>query len=52
MPISRDQRERERTAGPRFTRGVVKLYLIGALIGLILGAIWVIAGLLHFHPLW
>ncbi len=52
MSISRDQRERERIAGPKLTRGVVKLYLIGAAIGLILGAIWVIAGLLHFHPLW
>jgi hypothetical protein len=52
MAISRYQREGERTAGPKLTRAVVKLYLIGAVIGLIVGVIWVIAGLLHFHPLW
>ena len=25
---------------------------VHALIGLVLGVIWVIAGVLHFHPLW
>ena len=52
MPISRYQRERERIAGPKFTRGIVKLYLVGAGIGLIVGVVWVIAGLLRYHPLW
>ena len=52
MPISRYQRERERIAGPRLTRGVMRLYLIGGGIGLIIGVIWVIAGILHFHSLW
>jgi hypothetical protein len=52
MSISRYQRERERIAGPKFTRGVVKLYLVGAAIGLILGVIAVIVGILRYHPLW
>ena len=52
MSISRYQRERERIAGPKFTRGVVRLYLFGAVVGLILGVIWVIVGLLRYHPLW
>jgi hypothetical protein len=52
MPIPRYEREQQQIAGRRFTRGAVKLYAVGALIGLILGAIWVIAGLLNFHPLW
>jgi hypothetical protein len=25
---------------------------IAALIGLLVGAIWTITGILHFHPLW
>jgi len=25
---------------------------VAALIGLVIGIVWVIAGLLHFHPLW
>ncbi len=52
MAISRYQRERERIAGPKFTRGVVTLYLVGAAIGLILGVVAVIVGILRFHPLW
>jgi hypothetical protein len=30
----------------------VTLVGIAALIGLVLGVVWVIAGILHFHPLW
>jgi hypothetical protein len=52
MAISRYQRELERTAGPKFTRAIVMLFAIGALVGLGIGIVWVIAGLLHFHPLW
>ena len=52
MPIPRYERERQRIAGPKFTRGVVTVYTIAAVIGLIVGVIWVIMGLLHFHPLW
>jgi hypothetical protein len=52
MPVPRYEREREKVAGPRFTRAVIRLYLLAALIGLIIGLAWVVAGLLHFHPLW
>jgi hypothetical protein len=51
MPIPRYEREQQQIASPRFTRGIVKLYLIAAAIGLLIGVIWVIAGLLHFHVL-
>ena len=52
MPIPRYEREQQNIASPRFARAVVKAFGIAALIGLIIGVIWVIAGLLHFHPLW
>ena len=52
MPISQHQREQERIAGPRLTRGLATFYLIGAAIGLLIGIVWVIAGILHFHRLW
>lgn len=35
-----------------FLRGYLIAVLIAALIGLLIGIGWVIAGLLHFHPLW
>jgi hypothetical protein len=49
MPISRYEREEEQMAGPRFSRAIVRLYLVAAGIGLLIGAIWVVAGLLNFH---
>lgn len=49
MPISRYEREQEQIAGPRFSRGIVKLFLVAAGIGLLIGVIWVIAGLLNFQ---
>jgi hypothetical protein len=48
----RDIREIESTASRGFTRGYFVIFGIGALIGLVIGIVWVIAGLLHFHPLW
>jgi hypothetical protein len=47
----RDQRQRDTTASPAFTRAYVRVFGIAALIGLLLGVIWVIAGLLNFHVL-
>ena len=35
-----------------FTRRYLAAFGTAALIGLVLGVIWVIAGILHFHPLW
>jgi hypothetical protein len=52
MPTPRYEREQQQIAGPKFTRGVLKFYAIAALIGLIIGLVWVVRGLLHFHPLW
>ena len=47
----RYQRELDTTAGPKFTRWYVKAFAIAALIGLLIGVGWVIAGLLNFHVL-
>jgi hypothetical protein len=48
----RDIREIEGTASRGFTRFYWGVFGVGALIGLVIGIVWVIAGLLHFHPLW
>ena len=40
------------TPGWWVMRGYLIAVGIAALIGLVIGIIWVIAGLLHFHPLW
>ncbi len=38
--------------GPGFRRLFLVAFGTAAAIGLLLGVIWVVAGLLHFHPLW
>lgn len=40
------------TPGWWFIRAYAMAFGIAALIGLVIGVVWVIAGLLHFHPLW
>ena len=52
MPIPRYERERQNIASRRFTRGVLRLYLVAAGIGLLVGVIWVTVGILKFHPFW
>ena len=52
MPIPRYERELEAGAGPRFRRLYLTTLGTAAAVGLIIGLIWVIAGILHFHPLW
>ena len=47
----RYQRYRDSLASPRFQRTYFKLFGIAALIGLLIGLVWVIAGLLNFHVL-
>jgi hypothetical protein len=47
----RYQRELDTTAGPKFTRWYAKAFAIAALIGLLFGIGWVIAGLLQFQVL-
>ena len=51
MPIPRYERELEAGAGPRFRRIYLTAIGVAALVGLLLGIIWVIAGLLSFHVL-
>jgi len=51
MPIPRYERELEEAAGPRFRRVFLMAFGVAVLIGLLVGVIWVIAGLLHFHVL-
>jgi hypothetical protein len=39
-------------AGPKFRRLFLLAIATAVLLGLGIGIIWVIAGILHFHPLW
>ena len=52
MPRMRDEREIQTTASKRFTRVYLIAFGTAALVGLLAGMIWTIAGILHFHPLW
>ena len=52
MALPRYERERQQIAGPRTSRLIVKAILTAAGLGLLIGIVWVIAGILHFHPLW
>jgi hypothetical protein len=45
----RYQRELDTAASPRFRRAFLKLLAIGALVGLGIGILWVIAGILRFQ---
>ena len=47
----RYQRELDTTGGPTFTRWYVKAFAFAAVIGLLVGLVWVIVGLLNFHVL-
>jgi len=49
-PYSRDEHDREVTATRGFTRAYLVAALTAAAIGLGIGIMWVIAGLLYFHP--
>jgi hypothetical protein len=46
---TRDEREREETAGPAFRRMFLSAFAIAAIIGLLLGIVWTVAGLWHVH---
>jgi hypothetical protein len=52
MSYMRDEREIQTTASRRFSQSYLMAFGIAALIGLLVGAIWTITGILHFHPLW
>jgi len=48
----RSDRQRDTTASRTFTRYFLIAVGTAVVIGLLTGVIWVIAGILHFHPLW
>ena len=52
MPVPRYEREIDGIAGPRFTRLFRIALATAVLLGLGIGVVWVLAGILHFHPLW
>jgi hypothetical protein len=52
MSYMRDEREIQTTASRRFSHGYLMAFGIAALMGLLVGTIWTITGILHFHPLW
>jgi hypothetical protein len=41
--------EREETAGPTFKGLFLRAFVVAAVIGLLIGIVWTIAGLWHFH---
>jgi hypothetical protein len=51
-PYMRDEREIDATASRAFTRAYLIAFVTAAAIGLGIGVVWVVAGLLHVHPLW
>jgi hypothetical protein len=51
VPIPRYERELEEGGGPRFARLFIGVFGIAALVGLLIGIGWVVAGILQFHPL-
>lgn len=44
-----DDRQREEAAGPAFRRLFLGAFAIAAILGALLGIIWTMAGLWHFH---
>ena len=48
----RETRKVDKIASARFSKFYLTAFGIAALIGLLIGIVWVIAGILHFHPLW
>ena len=53
MPVRRRPYDRPLDGGgPQFRRFFLIALATAALLGLGMGLIWVIAGILHFNPLW
>ena len=51
MALPRYERIRQRGAGPKTRKAFLMLIGIAMLIGLLIGVVWVLAGLLNFHVL-
>jgi hypothetical protein len=52
MSVPRYEREIDEIAGPRFTRVFLIAVVTAILLGVGIGVVWVITGVLHFHPFW
>lgn len=52
MPLFPSRRELRRRHWQYFGRPFAVAILTAMGIGLLIGVVWVIAGILHFHPLW
>jgi hypothetical protein len=51
MRLFLSERDRARLRWRRFGRPYLLLVGVAALVGMALGLIWIVAGLLHFHPI-
>jgi hypothetical protein len=49
MALPRYERQRQRIAGPRTTRAYLTMVGMAMLIGLLIGIVWVIAGLVNYY---
>jgi len=51
---SLSERQHDELMRPRFRRSYVRAFAIAAFLGLLIGLVWTVAGLWHFHvhPLW
>ena len=52
MSAKRETRRVPAASPGWFARSYVTAFGVAALIGLLIGIVWIVAGLLHFHPLW
>jgi cell division septal protein FtsQ len=49
MPLPRYERERERIGSARAGRAFLLIFAVAAVIGVIVGVIWIITGLMHLR---
>ena len=52
MKLFPSERELARRHWRYFGRPYLIVFGIAAVVGLLFGIVWIVAGLLHFHPLW
>ncbi|MGE3341851.1 MAG: hypothetical protein AB7L71_00330 [Vicinamibacterales bacterium] len=51
MALPRYERQRQRFAGPRTTRAYFRMVGFAMLLGLLIGIVWVFAGLFNYYVL-
>lgn len=49
MALPRYERQRQVIAGPRTSRAILMAFGVAALVGLVIGVVWVIAGLVNYY---